>query len=377
MVERGSRPRPAKYAPDLIVSKDDLRFVVELKMVSDARRDRLIPLFALAALQARKQARDVQASEPQGPAARPLAVIVSPRMSESIVDHLKELAIDLAPDVAFGAVSLEGFRYFSHPGLSELNARAEPRPKAAAIAHSSNWFSDLNQWMLKVLLAPRVPQNLLAAPHGEYRNVSELAKAAGVSIMSAFRFARQLRGANFLEDSGDRIRLARIGELLELWQAANQRPGREYAARWILGARRDDRLAAAVREYVRQPVGSKQRRASHELPLCLGLFAAAERLGLGFVHGASPHLYVASPDHGVLRQLGLALAEQGEPADVIIRFARRSGSVFRGAVQVDGVPVADVIQVWLDVQNHPARGRRQADEIRRRVLAPLFSEAGR
>jgi len=73
----------------------------------------------------------------------------------------------------------------------------------------------------------------------------------------------------------------------------------------------------------------------------------------------------------------LAPAQQGEPADVIVRLAPKSKAIFRGSVQVDGVPVADVIQVWLDVHTHPARGRQQADEIRRRVLAPLFSEVER
>jgi hypothetical protein len=38
----------------------------------------------------------------------------------------------------------------------------------------------------------------------------------------------------------------------------------------------------------------------------------------------------------------------------------------------DGLPLSDVLQVWLDVSAHPARGREQAAEIRRQALAPLF-----
>jgi hypothetical protein len=49
-------------------------------------------------------------------------------------------------------------------------------------------------------------------------------------------------------------------------------------------------------------------------------------------------------------------------------------SVFRAAVVRDGVPVADILQVWLDVSSHPARVDAQAEEIRRRVLAPIFEE---
>ena len=40
-------------------------------------------------------------------------------------------------------------------------------------------------------------------------------------------------------------------------------------------------------------------------------------------------------------------------------------------VHVDGVMVADVIQVWLDVLNHPTRGQEQAEHIFRKVLRPL------
>jgi hypothetical protein len=40
----------------------------------------------------------------------------------------------------------------------------------------------------------------------------------------------------------------------------------------------------------------------------------------------------------------------------------------------EGVPVADILQVWLDVAAHPARGAAQAEEIRRRALAAIFKE---
>jgi hypothetical protein len=40
----------------------------------------------------------------------------------------------------------------------------------------------------------------------------------------------------------------------------------------------------------------------------------------------------------------------------------------------DSLPVSDVLQVWLDTSAHPARGQEQADEIRRRVLKPLFEK---
>jgi hypothetical protein len=65
-------------------------------------------------------------------------------------------------------------------------------------------------------------------------------------------------------------------------------------------------------------------------------------------------------------------AEQHEVPDLIIRQASVPNSVFRGLVSVDGVPVSDVLQVWLDVSSHPARGQEQADMIRDRVLDQLI-----
>jgi len=199
-VENQRRLLSPRYEPDLVISKGELCFVVELKVLPEVRRDRLVPVFALAALQARKQAHELQAQVPQRGKVRPLVVLALPRGPESLVNHLRELITDLVPDVDFGVVGVDGSRYFSHPALSALNARGEPKASLVAVAAASvNWFSDLNQWMLKVLLAPQIPEPLLNAPRGQYRNVSELAKAARVSLMSAFRFARQFQAEHFLE----------------------------------------------------------------------------------------------------------------------------------------------------------------------------------
>jgi hypothetical protein len=46
-------------------------------------------------------------------------------------------------------------------------------------------------------------------------------------------------------------------------------------------------------------------------------------------------------------------------------------------VRHHGVPVADIVQVWLDVSNHPARGKEQAEQIWKRVLAPSIRKEHR
>jgi len=62
---------------------------------------------------------------------------------------------------------------------------------------------------------------------------------------------------------------------------------------------------------------------------------------------------------------------------VLVRVARWPESVFRGAVSVGGVPVADVIQCWLDVSAEPGRGAEQAAFIWQRVLGPAIAGGDR
>src|SRR5437667_8579441 len=120
-------------------------------------------------------------------------------------------------------MDMEGFRSFAGHGLESLNSarRSEKQicsPKLRAGA--PQLFSDLNQWMLKVLLAPRIPEVYLSAPRGRYQGASQLAEAAGVSVMSAFRFVEEFSKEGFLEPGGGVLRLVRLRELLSQWVAA-------------------------------------------------------------------------------------------------------------------------------------------------------------
>jgi hypothetical protein len=368
-VEREPGQVGGPYRPDLVIRKGRAVFAVELKAASEARADRLIPLFAQAILQAGAIGRHA------GRHVRPLVVVAAPRVSPSAADRLRQFGAEFAPGLAFGIIDGEGFRYFNDPALSDLSVLPSGQRRRPVVGHRlPDLFSELNQWMLKVLLAPRIPEKYLRAPRSRYRNASELAKAAQVSVMSAFRLVSRLQEEGFL-DAGEReLRIVRIDDLMMRW-AASERAARDIPARWILGGSAD-RLRKALRSQFQDVPDGRGGRRPLRRPLraCLGLFAAADGLGVGFVHGAIPHVYVDRVDAEGLRKLGLLLSEREGKPDVFLRVPPRPEPVFRGAVFAGNVPTSDVVQVWLDVQGHPARGRQQAEEIRRRVLAPLFSE---
>jgi hypothetical protein len=284
--------------------------------------------------------------------------------------------VENAPGVAVGVVDEEGFRSFAGPGLDVLNQKRQSLSKNMMLQKEQpkiGLFSGINQWLLKVLLAPKIQKSLLSAPREQYRNASQLAQASGVSIMSAFRFVKQLQEESFLHESEDSLQLVRVQQLMQRWQASNP-SWRELRMRWLIRSDAPDALHAAIHKLLLNPNRPLMRSFSmvpgSPIRVCAGLFSAAELLGLSFVHGAPRHLYVEEPNPVLFQLLGLARAREGESVDVFVRVPVARASIFRAAVDVSGVPASDVLQIWLDVAAHPARGSAQAGEIWRRVLAP-------
>ncbi|MEK6210909.1 MAG: RpiR family transcriptional regulator [Pseudomonadota bacterium] len=345
-------PVVGQYKADLLVKRGREAYLVEVKALSEGRPDRVIPLLSKAILQAQAYAREIGK-------ARPLAVVYVRDASPSLFKQVREFSKHFAPDVSVGVISQSGAQRFWGEGLEGLSVepsavrKAPPKPSGLA----SHIFSDLNQWMLKVLLAPQIPERLLSAPRADYRNASELAGAANVSVMSAFRFLQQLREEGFLDESSPRFKLVRREELFRRWRAQALRPSPEMPMSFLI--RRSAQLQ--LREFVSNHRG------------CLGLYAAAEALKLGHVKGVPPYVYVPRLlrlDQDAWKEL--MPANPGEPLDLILKQARAPQSVFRGAVHPDGLAVSDVLQVWLDVSAHPSRGEEQAELIYRKILKEVI-----
>jgi hypothetical protein len=112
----------------------------------------------------------------------------------------------------------------------------------------------------------------------------------------------------------------------------------------------------------------------------LGLHGASAALGFGFVAGATPTLYAADVREAVstLRSAGMVLSDERSPPDLFLDAPISPRSCFAGAVARDGRRVTDVLQTWLDVSWHPARGQEQAEVLWGRALAPhLLAGSGK
>lgn len=354
--------RPPSNAPgaDLIVEQGGKRYAVELKVASQPRL--LQALLADSVLQARRYALYLQAD--------PLAVVAAPYISESMAAGLRRYVEEVAPGQAFGYLDGRGLVHFAGRGLDgewgpvpDRLARLQSHyADAHSVLQPRSLFSDVNQWLLKVLLGQKLSPEYISIPRGGFRSPSHLAKAASVSLPTASRFVKRLSEEEFLDRGAPGLEVVRVLELLDRWKAATQSPPKQVSMAWALRSGKSlDHLKGALQAI---------RSNSPEHDACLGLFSACEALGVGFVRGAPVHLYVREYGPALMEQLELLPAGPNRPADVHVRVPRPRESVFRARVKRDGVWVADALQTWLDVSNEASRGAEQADFLWRRVLAP-------
>src|SRR5262245_36065238 len=137
--------------PDLLVQKGSLRYAVELKSAAEARRAQLEGMLASGLLQSRAYAHEANA--------RPLAIGGAADISEKIVRELAEYVSRFAKGAAWGCIDDRGRLQLHGRGLESIvmpqdialpNASQKPQRHGR-----TDLFSDLGQWLLKVLLAPR------------------------------------------------------------------------------------------------------------------------------------------------------------------------------------------------------------------------------
>ena len=356
---------------DVLLWKGKRRWLGDLKIAREARRPEVEAQLANALLQSRASAKEA--------GCQPLAIVGAPSISDALAEHLRAFGQRYGEGQAFGFVDERGRLELYGEGFDGLAyAQGPPARQSAAGDQPGELFTDTNRWLLKVLLGQSLPPDFIEVPRGAIRHASDLAKLADVSLPTVARLANRLEEEGFVERGWRTMALVRVEDLLGRWRAANQRGQVEVGTRFLLPKKAPEdqlREALAAMTSRKRLTASAARRTPTGMPgppprACLGLFAAGSLYGIGLVQGVPSHLYVEEVAPDLLEELGLRQAEPGEQADVILRVARWPKSVFRGCRVVEGVPVSDYLQIWLDTRDHPLRGQAQADAIWNAHLAP-------
>lgn len=340
------------HVGDLILSNDmGQTYVANLKTFNEGRADRVIALFAQAVLEARAYAKRQKM--------RPAILIWVGSAPPSLIQRLADFHARFADREPFAVLSADGTRYVRFPGLdiSERPGQSTRSYSRSRSVHPGLAFSDLNQWMLKLLLAIDIKrEDLIGAEGRQYTTATDLARAAGVSVMTATRLIHALKQEGFIETKPF-LKVVQRRKLAQRWKAEYQRPALAVPMKFLLPAAPDVQL----RKMLKNEGGT------------LGLFAAANALGVGHVSGVPPTVWVPSLMEAE-NWRPLRRAKEGERPDLVLQQPGFPQSLGRGVVYRDGLPVTDIIQTWLDVSAHPARGAEQAAELEHGVLANVTGE---
>lgn len=286
---------------------------------------------------------------------RPLAVVVTKRATPLQDARLTTFARRVAPSEAWILCDGEG-QFFPHlPDEPTLKAAVAPTLRPAE-NRATNLFSDTNQWLIKVMLAPSLPAHLLKGPRDAARNASDLARLSGISMSGVSRFLRALDEEGHLDRGSGALRISQPLELLTAWSQRTR-------------AAVNDVRVLAVR---RSPITIDLKNLGPTF--ARGLFDACAALGFEHVKGVPSLIYVGALNQHVFDELGVVPAEPGGGFDFALRTPDFPRSVFLGAVSVDGEPTTDIIQCWLDASHYRIRGAEQADYLWRKALVPALGE---
>jgi len=373
-----SAPRPP--GPDLEFAHGGTRYVVELKISPDNRRPVLEGLIAAALLQARRRATERGAEA--------LPVLAVSKLTAAGLQAIEAFMSTEAAGSPWGM--LDASNRWAFRGLPWLTDNLREIHPTSAVRPRRDPFSDLGQWLAKVLLASALPPELLRAPRVPIPNARRLAQLARVSAPTAAEWVRSLRSEGFLDEQHGALQIVRVREFLDRWRAAvQQRPLKRVPARFTLVEGEPDlQLRQALERYPFRADGSASPTADgaaitwHGVPrACLVMFDAALSLGVHHVVGAPVHLALEHVDAQSLSRFGLR-ASEARDAHVHVLEPRMPESLFRAAVLSRPetgfqVPCCDILQCWLDVVDHPVRGRELADLIERAILDPALIRGAR
>jgi hypothetical protein len=342
---------PENSGDVLLTSDPGQTYCAVLKSFNEGRADRLTGAFAQGLLEARSHAKKQQV--------RPAVLIWVNSASPTLVDRLVDFHKQYGDGEPFALLAKDGTEYVDFPGLRR-SERPDARTASYRTSHSAPLrlvFSDLTQWMLKLLLAVDIKRDdMIGADAARYRTATDLARAAGVSKMTATRLVNALKEEGFIE-SGPFLALVRRRKLAERWKGVYQTPSLAVPMKFLSPAPAKDQIVKLLKK-------------EHGT---LGMFAAASALGVGHVHGVPPTVWV--PNLMVAEQWRqVRRAREGESPDLILQQPSFPQSLQRGTVLRDGIPVTDIIQTWLDVSAHPARGAEQAAELEHGILANVIGE---
>lgn len=288
-----------------------------------------------------------------------LVFLFAPRIGHRAVSQLEEFVAEFAPEMAWGAFDDRGTLCLRIPqlGIETTEFGENTDEKARQTTHNKRAFTDLNRWLLKVLLLHDAPAGM-GHEEEKYRkaikNPADLHRVAEVSQAKAYQFARTFRDIGLLEWDRKHFRIPEKRRLFERWREDEHQLGVEkHPVRSIINP--DPTL-----EDIFANVGS-------ELNYAIGGFEACRLHDVLHTTRRTPEVHVFEHFARASNELGVERCPKHE-ADLFLVSMPYRQSIQRGTLRRGQLQVVDILQAALDADRHPTRGREQADYIVNEVL---------
>jgi hypothetical protein len=247
----------------------------------------------------------------------------------------------LCKDAGVGYVDLAGNAFLRFDGV--LVDRRSPDRPAREKSRLKRLFSPKSSRVLRVLLEQ---------PQMEWTLV-RLAAEAAISLRTAHLVINAIDEKAFVDKRRGAIRLQQPGALLDLW-GENYRVDEHRRSTHYSLIRNPRELAATLASQASVQKGR----------LALTLHSGAA-LVAPFVRSPDVHAYFRGDVDRLVKAVDLRPVESGGNVHLLVP---NDDGVFYRTQPVDHVPVVCNTQLYLDLLHYPARGREQAEELRRQKL---------
>lgn len=302
------------------------------------------------------------------------------------VQRFKAQAALYAPDLWWLLVDPHG-RVVAHLpggdeeslGESRSGRGVAPYPKSAwaasavlrrpAYASARLSFGDLDQWLAKVWLFSRTESGSWGGPRGELRNLAQLAGLAGVARPLVYRWAAAMERSGYLGKVLGRIPVLRDGAgFLAEWRGRYRIQDNDaLGCVPVFGERIDAKFLAEFLDRLRE-------LPPEAPPVALTGHQACRLFRLKHSEARSIHLYVAGDPAALFQRLQVVPSATASAPIALLR-PRHPRSALGGVSRIDGIPVCDPLQVYLDLYHLLDRGREQAEVVQDRIVAAVLRHA--
>jgi hypothetical protein len=348
-------PRLGHLKPDLVVQRGNDLLLVEAK-VANLYRSQVFPALVGDII--------LRAKASAGEGSGILIALLIKRMSDMAVNDLRSYAQDFLPELNWFLMDEAGngvARIHGQDSALSLSPLQVDDSSGKAAAPQPSLFSLNNQWLLKMLLLPGIDPKYWGGAEEIPSSIVGLAKAARVPQPSVSSFISRFEQAEYIRREKGALVVVRHRELLDEWFYACKGSQAERVPVKSMYGDDPERFLRRIRDQSRNP-DSPDMIVSYHLACHLrGVGRSNVRVGWAY---SCRSLEIIMRDYD--------LVEDKSPSPSFWIVPGKAMAVKRGAVDVGGIPVCDILQCYLDVRESHARGQEQADYILNEILMPHF-----